>query len=160
MGSNNGQRFGPRNRDRKPAKTDERIVYGATCTWWGPVQAAHHKGMIRVDGREKWYSGAEGPICPECAGSLLQVPNEEAFWKAVGWFEEGAHGVTRPHPGYTDFMKWMRRRCFRDIIIATVAYKSQTGVDIVLDPADFSLSGEPEQPDDGEAHAEICELED
>jgi len=186
MSKNNGSRLGPRNRSHRPMKTDTRIVYGATCTWWGKIQDAHtpnkiaHYRDLEAQVANRQRPELDIPLCPSCYGNLLQVPDIDAFWRAVGWFERGEHGVARKHPGYTDFMRWMERRCFRDIYLATVAYKSQTGVDIVLDPADFALPKRPQctcvegrmdlcgfclaelskHNDRAEQHAEICESED
>lgn len=125
---NNGQRFGPRSHTNQRgglrSVPDTRVVYGVRCTWWGSI---HDTKVLR-----------QLPVCPNCLRPLMEVPNEESFWAAVKAFEDGKKGVSRPHPGYADFMKWMKRRCFIDIRIATTAYTVSTGKKVDLDESDFA----------------------
>lgn len=110
---------------------ETRIVYGIHCTWWGRVEYASINDQLI-------------PICPNCYGPMLELPDLDHFWAAVKMFEEGGAGFKRPHPGYALFMVWMERRCFKDIILATTMYKASTGVDIDLQPDEFALGGDEE----------------
>lgn len=135
---NNGQQFGPRSKQPPKQTAELRIVYGAKCTWWGNRTDAKPIMAGLINPRCRGNASAKIPRCPECLGPLMEVPNEESFWLMVKRFEDGGRGVARPHPGYVDFMKWMRRRCFKNVMLAQEAYLSQTGITIELDPEDFN----------------------
>lgn len=74
---------------------DERIAYGAACTWWGPI-------------REVGASPSGLPGCPECGGVLFEVRTEAKWWAGVDrWARETAD------PEYREFIRWLRGRCIR-----------------------------------------------
>ena len=56
------------NRKAEALKDDPRIVLGINCTWWDSIDktAIHAAGF---------------PVCPDCGGPLLEVVNEESWWK-------------------------------------------------------------------------------
>lgn len=141
---------------------DPRIVYGAQCTWWGsvadafmPTRNLHHRELVAGHPLEPGI-----PVCPNCYKPLMQFPNETGFWLAVQKYEEGTHGVNRPHAGYREFMEWCKRRCFPTALVAASVYVAQTGrsVDITLE--DFQIEEDhaaDDALDDGENHAQVCE---
>lgn len=75
---------------------DTRVVYGATCTFWGPI------GSVGINDNGL-------PCCPHCKGMLFESPIE-------GTFLEGApnHEIDG-HPGYLSMLKWAKGKCFRNI---------------------------------------------
>lgn len=72
---------------------DERVVYGANCSWWDSIDQADTKP-----------SGL--PCCPCCGGVLFEQPSEAGWWAQVATFEANSHD------GYRDFIEWLRGRCF------------------------------------------------
>lgn len=90
---------------------DTRIVYGATCAWWGKIQEAS--------------STPNGlPCCPHCGGVLLEVDSEEKWWA-------GARDFEKAHAGYVDFLEWSRGKCFANFPSALHAYLEETGKTVV-----------------------------
>lgn len=116
-------------------KPETRVVYGEKCTWWGPVQdAALTEDYI--------------PICPECKGTLLQVDSEEDFFIAIHNYQNGfgpGRKRLRKHPGYVDFMRWLKRRCFMSAFLAAKVYFNETGIDLKLDPKEFGVTNGPSE---------------
>jgi len=49
-----------------------------------------------------------------------------AFWKMVHTFNDDNH------PGYTQFVKWLRGKCFPTIYLAKPVYESSTGHKVKL----------------------------
>lgn len=84
---------------------DTRIVYGARCTWWDSISAAGTRA-----------SGL--PCCPHCGSSLFEVASERE-WQAYVAKEEARR------PGYSDFVEWLRGRCFPDFTAAEKAFAEQ-----------------------------------
>lgn len=93
---------------------DERVVYGAQCTWWGSISEI---------GKNSWGL----PCCPHCGGMLYEQPNLETWWANVDHFENVGRRA-----GYRAFVEWMRGRCFSTYQDALVAYTAATR--IVFDP--------------------------
>ena len=87
---------------RRGAEKDTRIAYGAMCFWWGNIQDV---GVLPVG----------LPCCPQCGGLLLEVPNEEK------WFSEH-EDYEKEHPGYIEFLRWSKGRCFKSREEAEAAY--------------------------------------
>ncbi len=65
----------------KLPKPDERYVYGATCTWHGPI-AEVAKGRLGMPG------------CPHCGRPLMEVDTKAEFDRLAKEFAED-HGL--PH---------------------------------------------------------------
>ena len=99
------------NSDKRAAE-DTRFVYGANCTWAGPIQ--------NVGRRE---SGL--PCCPHCGSSLFELPSRSRW-------DEGVAAFDKEHPGYADLMKWGEGRCFPNREILLAAYTAETGVIFTL----------------------------
>lgn len=73
---------------------DTRYVYGATCTWNGPIQEVSTRSSL--------------PCCPKCRGMLLQVSDVPNWQRAIDQFDA-------EHPGYAAFISRRRRaRSMRD----------------------------------------------
>lgn len=83
---------------------DQRIVYGAFCSWWDSISAA-----------SRTPSGI--PCCPHCGGVLFEVPTEESWWADVDRYEAAGHS------GYRAFIEWERGRCFPSPGIALSIYR-------------------------------------
>lgn len=85
---------------------DERIVYGARCLWWDSIdKAAQNKMGI--------------PCCPRCLGVLYEVPSE-AMWM------ESVERYALSKPGYVEFIRWLRGRCFPTVHDATATYVEES----------------------------------
>lgn len=96
---------------------DTRIVYGATCTWWDSILKVGSRSMnVYLDSRAA--VGVSIPCCPLCGGMLFEMPNEDAFLK--GAIEHEAKG----HPGYVQFVRWARGKCYPSYEAAEAAYRS------------------------------------
>jgi len=85
------------------------IVYGTRCLWWDSIDKA---------GKRNTHSGPM-PCCPICKGVLMEMATEAIWWEAVD--SQGA--------GYRDFVEWLRGKCFKDVNIATAAYRVEKGAD-------------------------------
>ncbi|MGH9249005.1 MAG: hypothetical protein ACRD0W_05755 [Acidimicrobiales bacterium] len=94
--------------------SDTRVVYGATCSWWGVIGevASTLRGL---------------PCCPSCSGVLLEVGSVADWWAGVDRYQADGHA------GYRAFIEWLRGRCFRgsrDLAAVRVAasfYELATG---------------------------------
>lgn len=84
---------------------DERIVYGM-CTWWGSIHEAGDKGI---------------PCCPHCNSNLFEMPSIKVWNHAVEQHEKNGHA------GYSDFINWLRGKCFNTYQKAYDAYYKETG---------------------------------
>ena len=82
---------------------DMRYVYGADCTWHGPIAMAG----ATADGT---------PCCPVSGGPLLELPSEEAFWAE-------ASANNRANPMAEPMLRWSRLRCFPDADTLENAYR-------------------------------------
>lgn len=69
------------------------IVYGASCSWWGPANAAGTRP-----------SGL--PCCPRCHGALYEM-SEGEWWSGVD------RKVSVDDPIYREFIEWLKGRCHR-----------------------------------------------
>ncbi len=83
---------------------DKRYVYGATCTWRGPIQAVSADGGI--------------PRCPQCGSVLYEVED------STKWFDQIAAFDADGHEGYSDFQEWLAAlpKCIPSGIGALDAY--------------------------------------
>jgi len=86
--------------------SDTRIVYGARCTWWDSIDKVAHNGLL--------------PCCPHCGGVLYENRDAKEWWDSVDAFE------AKGHPGYHDFIEWLRGKCFPNKDAAKAAYESAT----------------------------------
>jgi hypothetical protein len=79
-------------------------VYGAGCTWHGPISEAGKNHTI--------------PCCPHCYCVLFETP-EKDWQKAIDQFE-------KQNPGYRDFMNWCNKskHCYRTLKDAITAYNN------------------------------------
>lgn len=110
---------------------DTRFVYGATCSWFGPIQAIgntathpkHQELMKRVNAPGRLMT-AELPCCPHCGGMLLELRNRAEFMAGVPMFD-------KDHPGYAKFIEWAEEKyktiCYPDISKAIEVYNKETG---------------------------------
>lgn len=83
------------------------VVYGANCCWWDYIENA---GSIETPG------GHNLPCCPHCGSVLLQI-NEKEWWEAAQRYEKD-----KPEPGYVEFIRWLRGKCFKRIGLAKFSY--------------------------------------
>lgn len=81
---------------------DDRIVYGATCTWWDTIYSASTVGEAKI------------PCCPFCKGVLFET-REAQWWAAVDKADEA-------YPGYRARVEWSRGKCFPTQFAAIEAY--------------------------------------
>lgn len=86
---------------------DERIAYGAICTWWDSIDKVGSKGPSSFGGKI--------PCCPFCKQVLFEMPNEADWYAAVD-----SHDAKEP--GYRKFMEWQRGKCHRNYEAARKAY--------------------------------------
>jgi hypothetical protein len=108
---------------------DTRIVYGASCTWWGTIQEAGTKLVAHVDtfrfpnpkATECERQEIKLPCCPVCWGLLYEMANAAA-WRAAAMLYQAAG-----HDGYFEFTEWMRGKCFRTYPEAIAAYRATGG---------------------------------
>jgi len=93
----------------------EPYVYGACCCWHGALSSTKRNSM-------------DLPGCPHCGGVLLQVDNEQEWWRGAREHEDSGH------PGYVGFIKWIgeQPRCFKDITVAKQTYETTTGKFVTL----------------------------
>lgn len=95
---------------------DTRIVYGAQCMWWGDIKDIGKRGSGDVT----------IPCCPHCSGVLFEMRNPEEWWKGVDEFQE------KGHPGYHDFIAWLKGKCFPDRAAAKLSYERETEKQVTL----------------------------
>lgn len=98
---------------------DTRYVYGARCTWHGPISAVN---VIP-------HSGAGGglPVCPHCSGPLYEFPSVMSWDNMVATYNA-------KHPGYTEFVEWLGSygRCWPNPVVAQRQYEALTGKKVQL----------------------------
>jgi len=86
---------------------DERIVYGAQCSWWGSIY-------------DVGASGSELPGCPHCHGVLFEVASEEEWWKGIDQY------IARTgDQNYRKFTEWLKGKCFRSVQVAMEHYRNR-----------------------------------
>lgn len=85
---------------------DERVVYGARCTWWDSIDkvAKHINGL---------------PRCPHCGSVLFERPSEQTFLDGAKRYERDGH------PGYVEFLHWQRGKCFPNMAAAQEAFDAE-----------------------------------
>ena len=89
---------------------DNRIAYGARCTWWD--------GIRSVGKANPGASGHRLPCCPHCSGMLFEMENEGQWFAGVDRYEAAGH------PGYRAMMEWARGKCFKNIAELEAAYRA------------------------------------
>jgi hypothetical protein len=98
---------------------DERIVYGATCTWWDSIDKV---GLTHVEAGVfaplMPMPGHRLPCCPKCGGVLYELPTEADWFKGVDRYEHDGH------PGYRAMTEWARGKCFPNHEAMTKAYNA------------------------------------
>ena len=87
---------------------DGRVVYGARCSWWETIDkaATRHSGL---------------PACPHCLGPLFEVENLREWWDGAARYEDDGH------PGYVDFLRWDRGKCYPTLEAALLAHAAEIG---------------------------------
>ena len=90
---------------KEDAKGDKRIVYGATCTWWGSVN-------------ETDVNDFNIPVCPKCGGTLFEFPDENSWWNKV---DEGE----KEEPGYRKLIEWLKGKCFVSMDVAKIKFAKE-----------------------------------
>jgi len=105
---------------------DTRYVYGARCTWHGPISAIGRKPVTSL-GIDAQYHTDMLPCCPHCGGVLFEYPNKATWDNLVALFNE-------KRPGYTEFVEWLGSygRCWPNYVDAEVLYKVATGKEFTL----------------------------
>lgn len=90
-------------------KRDSRVVYGAACSWWGLIDEVSTVGKMR---------GGDStiPACPKCGGVLMEVENLREWWDGAQRYEDDGH------PGYVEFLRWDRGRCYPTLAEARAAF--------------------------------------
>lgn len=100
---------------------DTRYVYGARCTWHGPI--------VDIGTRQISYTTPGGvpgqgkvPCCPHCGGMLFEYDKIEDWRLSVSEFD-------KKHPGYAEFVDWVGKvgRCWPNYIEAIPFYTLDTG---------------------------------
>jgi hypothetical protein len=81
------------------ALLDNRIAYGARCTWWD--------GIRKVGKSAPGPSGHRLPCCPHCSGMLFEMENEGKWFAGVDKHNEAV-------PGYRSMVEWARGKCFKN----------------------------------------------
>lgn len=84
---------------------DTRIVYGALCTWWNGIEKVGSRNGL--------------PCCPKCKRMLFEMPSPKEWWHAVE--KHKADG----HPGYRDFVEWLKDKCYPNFAAAKAAYEAK-----------------------------------
>jgi len=91
---------------------DERIVYGAGCTWWDSIDKAGKAAPSR--------SGHRLPGCPHCGGLLYELDNERLWWAGVDGF-----AARTGNAGYRNMIEWSRGKCFKNVSDMKAAYDQE-----------------------------------
>lgn len=106
--------------------SDQRVVNGARCSWWGLIAEASAKIGV---------GGSMGlPCCPHCGGVLFETASREDWYAAVDSYAARSGDVR-----YRPFIDWVRGRCFPSVTHARSVYN---GIWDQLDP----LTKENETP--------------
>ena len=90
----------------------DRVGIGFGCTWWGGIDEAGSDQFGR-------------PVCPWCAGELIEVESYEQ-WILAAERSETEHGWTN----WVGFVNWLRERggCEPDPAEAAAKYQEATGL--------------------------------
>lgn len=80
---------------KRNESTDERVVYGFFCSWWGGIEETGPH-FTKTPGL---------PGCPVCGHGLLQVDSAAEWWRMV---DKKAETVE----GYRDFISWLKGKCY------------------------------------------------
>lgn len=132
--------------ETKPPSADTRFCYGASCTWFGPIQDVSSTDKYQVKAKEEHFpklmADASLPCCPCCGGMLFELPDELDFWNSINAFELGAYPRSvagtypRRHPGYRVMWEWQRdqKTCFPRTEALAEAYKTATGIAVDIEP--------------------------
>lgn len=108
--------------------TDTRYVYGARCTWHGPISAVGKKVIQnQPPGAEPSGPPMTIPCCPHCEGILFEYPNKATWDNGVTQFDA-------KHPGYVEFVEWLgvTGGCWPNHVAAADVYKEITGKEVNL----------------------------
>lgn len=82
---------------------DERIAYGALCTWWDSIRKVG-KNEVGL------------PCCPHCRGVLFETKDEATWFAAVDEHERLGN------MNYRAMIEWSRGKCFRNYALLESAY--------------------------------------
>lgn len=82
--------------------TDTRYVYGASCTWHGPIADIGRKTVpVRPNGFVASLGQPSTPMtlpcCPVCEGMLFECPHPDMWWGRVD----------KVGPNYRAFIEWL-----------------------------------------------------
>lgn len=88
------------------ALLDNRIAYGALCTWWDDI-------------RQVGKTSDGLPCCPHCSGVLFEKENHGQWFDGVDRYEKNGH------PGYRKMVEWARGKCFKNIDAVKTAYEAR-----------------------------------
>ena len=82
--------------------SDERIVFGAQCTWWDSIDkvATTRTGL---------------PCCPHCGGVLFEVDNIETWNAQVKHYQTVEDLRCGGAMGYGRFITWLRGKCYPNV---------------------------------------------
>lgn len=89
---------------------DERVAFGASCTWWDLIQ--------NVKLSPPPY---QLPVCPFCGSTLFEAPSLDSWFKDVG-----EHAKLIKDPKYPDFIEWLQGKCFPTHEIAREQFDGET----------------------------------
>jgi hypothetical protein len=89
---------------------DDRIVYGIHCVWWDGIEKVGHTPPNR--------DGISIPCCPHCGSVLYELPSPKEWWDGVDKYEADGH------PGYRDFISWLKGKCYPGRNAAKAAYEA------------------------------------
>lgn len=104
------------NEQHSTGSADERLAYGARCSWFGPIQEVGTRGASKL------------PCCPHCGNMLFEMPTHAEWWSGVDSYER------QQHPGYRVMLEWQRdqKKCFSGIHGLAAAYAEATGIRVPL----------------------------
>lgn len=93
---------------------DNRHVYGAGCTWHGPIAECGKNHEI--------------PCCPHCYCVLLEMP-EDQWNRALDQFDS-------MNPGYKEFINWCNKakKCYKTLKEAIAAYNAANDKNFFMGP--------------------------
>lgn len=89
----------------KEMAKDSRIVYGAGCLWWDSIEKAVVDGV---------------PRCPHCHGVLYECESPQKWFANADKYADEHKG---DFPGYSNFIRWLRGRCFATLAEARATWE-------------------------------------